>query len=87
MMWRIHSLTKDASNRDAVVGDAEINHMPLDIAAAITLANMITRGSGLWRFGQHLECRGQQVGVSTCTICGARLRRDWANRWVWEESD
>jgi hypothetical protein len=48
---------------------------------------MITRGSGLWRFGQHLECRGQQVGVSTCTICGARLRRDWANRWVWEESD
>jgi hypothetical protein len=35
VMRRIHPLMKDANNRDAVVGDAEINHMPLDIAAAI----------------------------------------------------
>jgi hypothetical protein len=63
-MRRVHPLMKDANNRDAVVGDAEINHMPLDIAAAIAPANMITRWSGLRRFGQHLECRGQQVGVS-----------------------
>jgi hypothetical protein len=35
MMWRVHPLMKDANNRDAEVGDAEINHMPLDIAAAI----------------------------------------------------
>jgi len=35
MMRPVHPLMKDANNRDAVVGDAEINHMPLDIAAAI----------------------------------------------------
>ncbi len=58
------SLMKDANNRDAVVGDAEINHMPFDIAAAIARSNMITRRSGLRCFGQDLECRGQQVGVS-----------------------
>jgi hypothetical protein len=63
-MRRIHPLMKDANDRNAVVGDAEINHMPLDIAAAIALTNMITRWSGLRRFGQHLECRAQQVGVS-----------------------
>jgi hypothetical protein len=32
-MRRIHPLMKDANDRNAVVGDAEINHMPLDIAA------------------------------------------------------
>ena len=37
---------------------------PLDIAAAIAGSNMITRRSGLRRFGQDLERRGQQVGVS-----------------------
>jgi hypothetical protein len=35
MMRRVHALMKDANNRDAVVGDAEINHMPLGIAAAL----------------------------------------------------
>ena len=64
MMRRVHPLVKDANNRDAVVGDSEINHMPLDIAAAIARSNMITRRSGLRRFGQDLERRGQQVGVS-----------------------
>jgi hypothetical protein len=64
VMRRVHPLMKDANNRDAVVGDAEINHMPLDIAAAIVRSNMITRWSGLRRFGQQLECRDQQVGVS-----------------------
>jgi hypothetical protein len=63
-MRRIHPLMKDANDCDAVVGDAEINHMPLDVAAAIALANMITRWRGLRRFRQHLECRGQQVGIS-----------------------
>ena len=42
-MRRIHPLMKNANNRNAVVSDAEINNMPLDIAAAIALANMITR--------------------------------------------
>ena len=60
----IHPLMVDANNRNAVVSDAELNHIPLDIAVALALANMITRGSGLRRFGQHLECRGHQVGVS-----------------------
>src|SRR6204780_3707753 len=64
MMRRVHPLVKDANNRDAVVGDSEINHMPLDIAAAIARSNMITRRRGLRRFGPDLECRGQQVGVS-----------------------
>jgi hypothetical protein len=63
-MWRVHALMKDANNRDAVVGEAEINHMPLDIATAIARANMVARWSGLRRFGQRLECRGQQVGMS-----------------------
>jgi len=58
VMRRIHPLMKDANNRDAVLGDAEINHMPLDVAAAIARSNMITRWSGFWSFGQHLECRG-----------------------------
>jgi hypothetical protein len=62
-MRRVHPLMKDANNHDAVVGDAEIDHMPLDIAAAVAPSNLITRGSGLRRFGQFLECRGQQVGV------------------------
>jgi hypothetical protein len=64
MMWRVHPLMKDANNRDTVVGDTERNHMPLDITAEIARSNMITCGSGLRRFGQDLECRSQQVGVS-----------------------
>jgi hypothetical protein len=36
-MRRVHPLMKDANDRDAVVSDAEINHMPLDIAATIGL--------------------------------------------------
>jgi hypothetical protein len=39
MMRRVHPLMNDANNRDAVVGDTEINHMPLDIAAAIARSN------------------------------------------------
>jgi hypothetical protein len=54
---------KDANDRDAVVRDTKLNHVPLDIAAAIPLADMVTGWSGLRRFGQHLECCGQQVGV------------------------
>jgi hypothetical protein len=64
MMRRIRPLMQDANNRDAVVGDTEINHMPLDIAPAIARSNLITCRSGLRRFGQDLECRSQQVGVS-----------------------
>jgi hypothetical protein len=63
-MRRIDPVMKDANNGNAVLGDAEINHVSLDSAAAIALSNMITRWSGPRRFGQHLECRGQQVGVS-----------------------
>jgi hypothetical protein len=63
MMRRVRPLMKDANSRDAVVGDAEINHMPLDIAAAIARSNMITSRSGLRHFGQDFECRGQQVDV------------------------
>jgi hypothetical protein len=61
MIRRVHPLTKDANNRDAVVGDTEINHMPLDIAAPIARSNVITCRSGLRRFGRGLECRSQQV--------------------------
>jgi hypothetical protein len=64
MMRRVHPLMKDANNRDAVVDDAEINHMPLDIAAAIARSNMIASRIGLRRFGQDFECRGQQVDLS-----------------------
>ncbi len=72
-MWRVHPLMKDANNRDAVVGGAEINHMPLDIAAAIAGSNMITRRSGLRNFGQHLECRGQQVVGGQMVVDEMRL--------------
>jgi len=51
-MRRIHPFMKDANNRDAVVGEAEINHMPFDIAAAIARSNMITRRSGLRRLAK-----------------------------------
>jgi hypothetical protein len=74
MMRLVHPLMKDANNRDTVVGDAEINHMPLDIAAAVDPSNMITRWSGLRRFGQDLECRGQQVGVSLSLLLSSSLR-------------
>jgi hypothetical protein len=33
----IHAVMKDADDRDAVVRDAKVNHVPLDIAAPIPL--------------------------------------------------
>jgi hypothetical protein len=44
--------------------DTVSEQRPLDIAAAVAPSNMFPRWSGLRRFGQQLECRGQQVGVS-----------------------
>jgi hypothetical protein len=43
----IHPIMKDANDRDTVFRDTEINYMPLDIAAAITLTNMMTGWSGV----------------------------------------
>lgn len=37
--------------------------MPLNVAAAVPLANMVTGWSRPRRFGQRLEGRRQQVGV------------------------
>ena len=72
---------KDANNRDAVVGEAEINHMPFDIAAAIARSNMITRRSGLRRFSQDLEGRSQQVGVAL-SLLWSPLTDACISRWL-----
>jgi hypothetical protein len=42
---------KDANDRDSVSRDAEVNHVPLNVAAAISLTDMVTGWSGLWRSG------------------------------------
>jgi hypothetical protein len=75
VMRRIHPLMKDANNRDAVVGSAEINHMPLDIAAAIARSNMIARWSGLRRFGQHLEGAAVSKSVYRSACSSPHSRR------------
>ena len=69
MMRRVHPLMK-ANNRDAVVGDAEINHMPLDIAAAIARSNMITSRSGLRPL--HFRLAVQCIGAGCSTPCYCR---------------
>ncbi len=60
---RVHAIMKHANDRDPVVRDTEVNHMPLDIAAAIPLTNILTSLSGLRRIGRHLKCSREQVGV------------------------
>ena len=40
-----------ANDRDTVIGYAKVNHMPLDISAAVPLATMLTDWSRFWRFG------------------------------------
>jgi hypothetical protein len=59
----VHPLMKDTNNRDTVIRDAKVNHVPLNIAASVPLTNMVARWSRLRRLGQHLEHRRQQVGV------------------------
>jgi len=86
MMRRVHPLVKDANNRDAVVGDSEINHMPLDIAAAIARSNMITRRSGLRRFVRlgmprsAGRCIAQPALVPTLGACISRCLPSRARR-------
>ena len=41
----IHPLVKHPNDRDSVFGDAKVNHMPLDIAAAVPQTNMAARWS------------------------------------------
>jgi hypothetical protein len=50
---------KDANDRDPVIRDTKVNHVPFDMATAIPLTDMATGWSGSRRFGQHLESRGQ----------------------------
>jgi hypothetical protein len=59
----VHPIMKHANDPDTVIRDAKLNHMPLDIAAAVTMTNMFTGWSRLRRLGQHLECCRQQVRV------------------------
>jgi hypothetical protein len=59
----IHPLVKHANDRDPVFRDSKVNHMPLDITAAVPLTNVVTRRSRVRQFGQSLECRCQQVGL------------------------
>jgi hypothetical protein len=47
----VYPIMKHANDRDAVIRNAKVNHMPLDVAATISLTNMITSWSGLRRFG------------------------------------
>ncbi len=47
----VHPIMKHANDGDAVVRDTKINHMPLDIAAAIPKTNMVTGWCGHRRIG------------------------------------
>jgi len=42
VLRRVHPLMQHANDRDTVIRDAKVNHMPLDIAAAVSLTNMFT---------------------------------------------
>jgi hypothetical protein len=63
MLRSVHPVMKDANDRDTIIRNSKVNHMPLDIAAAISVTNMVTGWRRLRRFGQCLKCRRQQVGV------------------------
>jgi hypothetical protein len=49
MMRGVHTLMKNANDRDAVRRDAEVNHMPPNVAAAVSLANVVTGGRSATR--------------------------------------
>jgi len=42
MVRGIHPLMKHWNDRDTVVRDAKVNHMPLHITAAVPWTNMVT---------------------------------------------
>jgi len=60
----IHTMVKDANNDDAEVGDAQINHVPLDAAPAIAGANVVTGARHLGRLRQFDEGRSQRVDIT-----------------------
>jgi len=39
---RVHPLMQHANDRDTVIRDAKVDHMPLNITSAVSLTNMVT---------------------------------------------
>jgi hypothetical protein len=76
---RIHAPMKDANERDTVIREAKVNHMPLDITAVVPLTNMITGWNRVRRFGQDLERRRQQLDVSLSLFKASFFARVFLN--------
>jgi hypothetical protein len=76
---RIHAPMKDANERDTVIREAKVNHMPLDITAVVPLTNMITGWNRVRRFGQDLERRRQQLDVSLSLFKSSFFARVFLN--------
>lgn len=60
----VHAVVKDANNDDAEVGEAQINHVPLDAASAVAGANVVTGACHLGRLRQFDEGRNQGVDIA-----------------------
>ena len=63
MAQSIHAVMQDANDGNAVRGDAKINHVPLNIVAAIAGPDMIASRGNHWRACQLAKGGGQHVDV------------------------
>jgi hypothetical protein len=53
----VHPLMKDANDRDTVIRDAKVNHVPLDITAAVPLTNRRFKSRGRFVEPLNVELR------------------------------
>lgn len=75
MACRIHAVMQNADDGNAIVSDAEINHVPSDFAAAVAGPNLLACRCCLGRACQVIEGRRHVVKIKTGLLHVLPLRR------------